>query len=194
MHRGECVLPRKIGDRARHLENAVIRARRQSETCDRLLQYHCAAGIRGAVAVHLPARQRKVRFSLALELARARIRNAAANCCGSLTLYFVRELFLRHGWHLDLEVDSVEQRSGNPAAVTRHVVRRATAAAIGVPQVAAWARIHRCHQLKLRGEFRLARRARNADAPRFERLAQHLEHLAVEFRQLVEKQHAVHRH
>ena len=35
------------------------------------------------------------------------------------------------------------------------------------------------------------RGARDADVTGFERLAQHFQHLAIEFRQLVEKQHAV---
>ena len=43
----------------------------------------------------------------------------------------------------------------------------------------------------MRRELSPARRAGNADTPRFGRLAQHFQHLAVEFRQLVEKQHAV---
>ena len=64
-------------------------------------------------------------------------------------------------------------------------------AATRSPSVAARTRIHRRDELELRRKLRLARRARDRDAARFERLAQHLEHVAVELRQLVEEQHAV---
>ena len=61
-------------------------------------------------------------------------------------------------------------------------------------QESAQARIHRRDQLKLRREFGLARGARHADAARFKRLAKYFEDIAAELRQLIEKQHAVHRH
>ena len=65
------------------------------------------------------------------------------------------------------------------------------ASAAGVAQIAAWAGIHRRDELEAGRKRRLARRARDMDAARFDRLAQHFEHPAVPFRQLVEEQHAV---
>ena len=58
-------------------------------------------------------------------------------------------------------------------------------------QVAALARVHRRDQLKTRGKIRLVRGARDGDAARFERLAQHLEHVTAEFGKLVEKEDAM---
>ena len=60
-----------------------------------------------------------------------------------------------------------------------------------VAQVAAVARIHRGDELEARRKIGLARGARNGDASRLERLAQHLEDVAAEFRQLVEEEYAV---
>jgi len=73
----------------------------------------------------------------------------------------------------------------------RHLVRPALASALRVSLVAARAGIHRRDELECRRKVRLARRARDGDAPRLERLAQHLEHVAAEFRQLVEEEHAL---
>src|SRR5437773_5978590 len=60
-----------------------------------------------------------------------------------------------------------------------------------MPQITARAGVHRTDQLETRRIFGLARGARNRDPAGLERLAQGFEHLAVEFRQLVQKQHAV---
>src|SRR5438874_10856765 len=60
-----------------------------------------------------------------------------------------------------------------------------------MPQIAAGAGVHRTDQLESRRILGLACRARNRDAAGFERFAQGFEYLAVEFRQLVQKQHAV---
>ena len=67
------------------------------------------------------------------------------------------ERFLRYGWHLDLEINLVKQRPGNPAPIARNLVGRATTAPIGVAEITAWAGVHRRHQLKLRGELCLER-------------------------------------
>ena len=58
-------------------------------------------------------------------------------------------------------------------------------------QIAARARVHGGHQLELRRISGLAGGARNVDFPRFQRLAQHFQHAAVEFGQLIQKQYAV---
>ena len=55
----------------------------------------------------------------------------------------------------------------------------------------AGTRIHRGHQLEPRGVFGLSRRPRQHDVAALQRFAQHLEHGAIELRQLVQEQHAV---
>src|SRR2546421_496133 len=71
------------------------------------------------------------------------------------------------------------------------LIGRAAAFAAEMPQIAARAGVHRADQLKSRRILGLARGARNRDPAGLERLAQGFEHLAVEFRQLVQKQNAV---
>ena len=52
------------------------------------------------------------------------------------------------------------------------------------------ARVHGRNQLHIGGEGHMAVRARNADFAGFERLPQTVEHSALKFGQLIEKQHA----
>src|SRR5438477_12002965 len=90
-----------------------------------------------------------------------------------------------------MQIDPVEQRPGDPAAIPQYLVRRAATTPRVMPQISALARIHRGDELEARREIRLVRRTRDRDAARFERLAQHLEHRAVELRQLVEEEDAM---
>src|SRR5690606_6937857 len=90
--------------------------------------------------------------------------------------------------HLQLEIDAIEQRPGNPPAVTCYLVGRAPAVAVGVAGMSAWAGIHGRYELEARRKFGLAGGSRNRDLPRFDRLAQDLEDAAVEFGQFIEKQ------
>ena len=92
--------------------------------------------------------------------------------------------------NLELEIDAIEQRPGQAPAVAPDLVRRAMTAAVQVAEETAGAGIHRRHQLEARRKRGAARSARNGDLPGFERLAQRFQHAAIEFRQLVEKQHA----
>src|SRR4029077_11507953 len=93
-----------------------------------------------------------------------------------------------------MDVDAVEQWPRNLAPVTRHLIGRAMTFSGIVAEETAWAWIHRRHELKACRKVGLPRRARDRDPPGFERFTQHLEHVTIEFGQLVEKQHAVHCH
>jgi hypothetical protein len=88
----------------------------------------------------------------------------------------VGEIVLGQGRHLDLQIDAVEQRPGDFAAVARHNVRCAAAFRAGVPKITAGTRIHRRHELKVRRKIGLARGAGDGDAARFQRLAQRFQH------------------
>ena len=97
----------------------------------------------------------------------------------------------RHARHVADDVDAIQQRAGDAAAVARNRVGRAMAAAIAVAGVAAGAGVHRRDQLEARRELRLVRGARNHDAAGLHGFAQYFQHAAVEFGQLVEEQHTV---
>src|SRR5690606_22103524 len=58
-------------------------------------------------------------------------------------------------------------------------------------EIAARARIHRRDQLEARRKIGLPGRARDRNAPRFQRFAQDFEYGALELRQFIQKKHAV---
>ena len=93
--------------------------------------------------------------------------------------------------HGQVQVDAVEQRAGELAAVAGDLLRGAAAAAAGIAKIAAGAGIHRRHQLEARREAHLVAGPGDNDLPAFQGLAQHLQHLAVELGQLVQEQHAL---
>src|SRR3954465_15841230 len=85
-----------------------------------------------------------------------------------------RELGVAQGRHLDLHVDTIEQRSRELAPVARDLVGRATTAAGVVSEVPAGAGIHGRDKLEVRRELGLACGARDRDTAGLERLAQGL--------------------
>ena len=135
--------------------------------------------------------QQVVWLALALCLRVRRRHHACAHSGARFARGCAGEFGLIQGRHVDLQVDAVEQRPGNPGAITRHLIGVAAAFARCVAQIAAGAGVHRGHQLKARREIRLTRRARNRHAARLQRLAQHFEYAAVKLGQLVEEQHTV---
>src|SRR5258708_2292011 len=104
------------------------------------------------------------------------------------------EILLGYGRYLYVEVDAVEERSGDAIAIAADLIRRAMTFAGVMAEETAGTRIHRRQQLEASGKFRLPGSARNADFPGLQRFTQHFEHIAIEFRQFVEEQYAVHRH
>jgi transposase len=91
------------------------------------------------------------------------------------------------------DVDTVDQRPGNPAPVPLDLFLTALAAAGRMAQVAAGARIHCGDELEARGELRAPRGTRHRDAAALERLTQDFQHATVELGELVEEQHAMQR-
>jgi hypothetical protein len=122
--------------------------------------------------------------------ARARATRSATTALGSPGADARREFGHRQRGHVDLDVDAIEQRPGQLAQIARRDVRCAAAASGRIAVPAARAGVHRGDQLTGGGKIGLLRSARDRDAAAFERLAQHFQHVPVEFGQLVEKQHA----
>ena len=63
--------------------------------------------------------------------------------------------------------------------------------ACGVSEISAWAWVHTCHHHKRGRVFHAVFCSGNAYNAVFKRLSHHFEHRAIEFGQLVEKQHAI---
>jgi len=103
------------------------------------------------------------------------------------------EIGCGHRRHFDMQVDAVDQRAGNPRLIVGGAagVGPAAAGKAGFAGAAAAARIH-CpdqHEPRRIGDAMIG--AGNGNLAGFQRLAQRVERLRLEFRQLVEEQHAV---
>src|SRR5262245_50125248 len=90
-----------------------------------------------------------------------------------------------------MQVNAIQQRTGNPLAIALHLGGTATAFAFQVAKVAARAWIHRSDEHELGGESDAARSTGNRDFPIFEWLAHYLQCRSFEFRQFIEEKDAV---
>ena len=95
--------------------------------------------------------------------------------------------------HLDVQVDAVEQRAGEPALIFggAALVRAAPAGKARIARLPAAARVHRADQHEARRIGDAIVRPHDRDLAGLQRLAQRVEHRRLEFGKLVEEQHAV---
>ena len=107
--------------------------------------------------------------------------------CRNVGRYFIEG----HRRDFYLNVDAVEQRSGYFIEIFLHGSRRADAFFCGMIIIAAWAWVHGCNEHESCRIVDCVFCARYGYVAVFKRLAHHFEHLAVEFRKLVEKQYSV---
>ena len=94
------------------------------------------------------------------------------------------------GCDMDMQVDPVEQRAGQPRLIIAHAARIFVAVARRIARIAAAAGVHRRHELHPRRESHMSIGARDIDLAGFERLAQRIEHRALEFGQFIQEQDA----
>ena len=163
--------PGKVGDGSRQFDAAMITPRGKPEARDGLFEQRGTRFVDCAVAFDFARAQLGVRFGLSRELDFIGRAHARAHGAAGFAVRIARQLMRCDRRHLDLHIDAIEQRPRDAAAITRNLIGRATAAPAVVPEVTAGAGIHRGDQLKARRKFGLPRRARHANAPRFERLA-----------------------
>src|SRR5438046_6030125 len=95
------------------------------------------------------------------------------NCTGRFLQPFARHITILNRWHFDVEIDPIEQRSGNTLPITLHLSRAAAAFAFQIAEVTTRTRIHRCHQHEFARESDAAGRSRNGNPSIFERLPTH---------------------
>ena len=182
--------PVQVGDGARHLEDAVIAARRQPETLHHLAQQGMILRPQSAMGLHGPELQPGVDFAGAGTLAVPRRHHPLPHGGAGLATNALQ--FLEgDARHLHLQVDTVQQWAGDAAAVALHLFGTALAAAAGIAPVAAGTGVHGRHQLETGRELRLARGPGDEDVAGLQGFAQHLQHAAVELRQFIEEQHAL---
>ncbi len=93
--------------------------------------------------------------------------------------------------NLDLQIDTIEQRTGQTRTVRPDPVPAAGTAAVRITQLAAGAWIHRRDELEPRRESKLVSGPRDADFTCLDGLAEDLQCVTAELGQLVKKQDAV---
>jgi hypothetical protein len=82
----------------------------------------------------------------ARRLDRARVCDARLDGRGGLTGPAIRELLVGDPWHVEMDVDAVQQRATDPLLIAVDGPRRTGAGAPRVASVAAGTRIHRGDQ------------------------------------------------
>lgn len=172
----------QVGDGAGHAQDAVHRACGQLQAFHRLFEHGLVGGGQHAIAQGLSRVEAGVGGTGALQLAGTCLRYAGLH---GGAVFGGRSIAAQFGrwqpWHLQLQVDAVQQRAGDACAVAGDRVGRAAAAATAVASPATWARVHRRHQLEAGRELGAARGPRDGDHARFQRLAQHFERLPLPF-------------
>ncbi len=110
--------------------------------------------------------------TLLLKLPRAD--SAPADRIGIFLGAFAGDIAIFDRRHFNVQVDAVEQWTGNALPIPLHLKRAATAFSFEISEIAARSGIHRGNEHELRGKSDAARRARHGHLSVFERLAHHL--------------------
>jgi len=97
------------------------------------------------------------------------------------------QIAIRKCRHLQVNVDAIEQRSRDATAIALHCVRQASARVRRIAGETAWARVHGSGEHDARGIAQRDRGAAQGDESILQRLPQRLEHVAAEFRDLIEE-------
>lgn len=166
-------------------------AQGQAEALAGTFQPVLIGGVQAAVLAQAGQVEKGIGHALALDLALpgARHQGGAGGCVGT----FAGQHMQGGGFpgHRHMQVDAVEQWPRELAAVALDLFGAAATAAAGVAKKAARAGVHRRYQLEPRGKAHLVTGPGDDDLPTFQGLAQHLQHLAVELGQLIQKQYAL---
>ena len=186
--RAHALAPREIGNGARHPQHPVVAARGEPEA-PRGTMHQGAFGLtQRAVALGLVRREPGARGALACILKRTGRGDMFSNPCRGFTRHRLRPVdVVGPGQSLHQEVQVVEEGAGYSRGVAYPLGGRARTAIGPVAEMAAGTRIHRADQLEACGEVRAPRRAGDRHPARLQRLAQDVQHMAVELRQFVEK-------
>ncbi len=108
----------KIGDRACDTQDAMVGARRQAELVQRAFEQGSIARRQCAVTLHFAMRERGIRLARTPNLQIARGDHASAHTRTGLAARAARAEFdQRHARYLDLQIDAIEERTGDARTV-----------------------------------------------------------------------------
>jgi len=179
---GDRIASGQVGDGARHAQDAVQGARRQAQAVDGVFQQRFVARLQAAVAQGLAVAELAVGAAGARQLALPRLLHPGAHGGAAFAGGGIgAQRLWRQARYVHVQVDAVQQRTGDARAVAADAVVAAAATAAGVAGPAAGAGVHRCDQLEAGRELGAARGPRDGDRARFQRLAQHFQRMPVPF-------------
>ena len=124
---------REIGDGASYLQQAVVGASGEAEALARRFQEALAGFVQDADAAHLARTHvgvaREFRTSESRSLASARLLDPFANNLRALWLTSTGQLLEVDAWHLDVQVDAIQQRTTDSLRIPRDLDRSTSAVA-----------------------------------------------------------------
>lgn len=179
---------RQIRQCTRHAHDAVETAGGEGEFFQQAAQYFLRFFLDAGLGIEFADAQSGIHFALPCVLFVASGDNAFQNGRAAFARFLLHQFGCGQARDFDGQIDAVEQRAGNLAAVTRDAFGRATAGFDGMPEITARTRVHGGNKLEFRRIDGLARRAGNVDFAVFQRFAQHFQNFAVELGQFVQKQ------
>ena len=129
----------EVGDSERDLEDAMVGAGRKAQTGDRLVEQFGGGLIQAAVFFNIPGTHLGIAIDLArsrkpLPLPHPRPINPGTDGSRRLAGRLAHQFLDLNRRHLDMHVDPVQQRPGQPAAVALHLKRTAGARADPITQ------------------------------------------------------------
>jgi hypothetical protein len=157
----------EVGDGTRNLQDAVVGARRESQARHGAFEQPVAIRRDVAVLPELPRAHLRIAVNLftleALHLPLAGIHNARPNFRRAFATRTLPQFAVLHGRHVDVDIDAIEQRTGNLGDIPLDHGRRAGAIARWIVEKAARAGIHGRCQHKSRREGQRHSRTGNGD-------------------------------
>ena len=179
---------RQIGNRARHAQNPVHRTCGKLQALDGLFKHVLIAFAQLRARPQRRRRQMRIEPATRLLPGMGGFYPCTYRSTGLTQWRALPQLHRVHTRHTDMQVDTVQQRTGHTrtVAVDAFVAAQATVAAVTGPT--ARAGIHRGHQLEACGVLHAARRAGDADVAGFQWLAQGFQRAAVPFWELIKEE------
>jgi hypothetical protein len=145
--------------------------------CYALEQFTVGFGVRSDAGAIVPIR-----------LPLSRSGNSAGHFCAALGGRRQSEIGGGDALDIDMEVDAIEKRPGDPRLIIGGALRGTAAGKRRIAEMPASAWVHRCHELNACGKCHMRIGSGDADIARLERLSERIEYGALKFRKLVKEE------
>src|SRR5947208_15916323 len=105
-----------------------------------------------------------------------------SKCTGRFLRPYARHITVPNRWHFDVEIDPIEQRSGNALPISLHLTRPAAALAFQISEITTRTWVHRRHQHEFARKSDAPGGSRNGNASILQWLAHHFQSRTMKFR------------